>query len=37
MPKLKIVNSKGYTLNGFLELPANQKPEQYAIFGHCFT
>ncbi len=37
MPKLTIVNSKGYSLNGFLELPANQKPEQYAIFGHCFT
>ena len=37
MPKLEIQNSKGYILNAFLELPANQKPRQYAIFGHCFT
>jgi uncharacterized OsmC-like protein/pimeloyl-ACP methyl ester carboxylesterase len=37
MPNLQIQNSKGYTLNAFLELPANQKPKQYAIFGHCFT
>ena len=37
MPNLKIQNSKGHLLNAFLELPANQKPRQYAIFGHCFT
>ncbi|WP_341226941.1 alpha/beta fold hydrolase [uncultured Arcticibacterium sp.] len=37
MPKLEIPNSKGHTLNAFLELPADQKPAQYAIFGHCFT
>lgn len=35
--KLKILNSKGHTLNAYLELPANQKPTYYAIFGHCFT
>jgi len=37
MPKLQIKNTKGYVLNAFLELPAHQKPQQYAIFGHCFT
>jgi uncharacterized OsmC-like protein/pimeloyl-ACP methyl ester carboxylesterase len=37
MPKLQITNAKGYVLNAFLELPANQKPHSYAIFGHCFT
>jgi putative redox protein len=37
MPKLQIKNTKGYVLNAFLELPADQKPQQYAIFGHCFT
>ena len=35
--KLKIPNRKGLTLNAQLELPANQKPKQYAIFAHCFT
>ncbi|MCH2034974.1 MAG: alpha/beta hydrolase [Tenacibaculum sp.] len=35
--KLTIPNDKGYQLNAFLELPANQKPEFYAIFAHCFT
>lgn len=35
--RLKIENKKGYTLNAFLELPANQKPNYYAIFAHCFT
>ena len=34
---LKIVNSKGHELNARLEFPANQKPNQYAIFAHCFT
>ena len=34
---LKIVNSKGHLLNARLELPANQKPNHYAIFAHCFT
>ena len=35
--KMKIENSKGHLLNAFLELPANQKPDEYAIFAHCFT
>lgn len=35
--KLKIKNSKGLTLNAYMELPANQKPNYYAIFAHCFT
>ncbi|WP_458628714.1 bifunctional alpha/beta hydrolase/OsmC family protein [Winogradskyella sp. PC D3.3] len=35
--KLKIVNRKGLILNASLELPANQKPNYYAIFAHCFT
>jgi uncharacterized OsmC-like protein/pimeloyl-ACP methyl ester carboxylesterase len=35
--KLKIVNRKGLSLNAHLELPANQKPNYYAIFAHCFT
>ncbi len=35
--KLKIVNRKGITLYAQLELPANQKPNYYAIFAHCFT
>ena len=34
---IKIPNSKGYQLHARLELPANQKPHQYAIFAHCFT
>lgn len=35
--QLKIKNSKGHILNARLELPANQKPNDYAIFAHCFT
>lgn len=35
--KLKIENRKGLLLNAHLELPANQKPNYYAIFAHCFT
>ncbi|SOE19654.1 putative redox protein [Spirosomataceae bacterium TFI 002] len=35
--RLKIPNSKGNELNANLELPANQKPHAFAIFGHCFT
>ncbi|MFC5045253.1 alpha/beta fold hydrolase [Aquimarina hainanensis] len=35
--KLKISNAQGYELHAYLELPANQKPNQYAIFAHCFT
>jgi len=35
--KLQIENKKGQTLHAYLELPANQKPNYYAIFAHCFT
>lgn len=35
--KLKIPNRKGNTLNALLELPANQRPNYFAIFAHCFT
>ncbi|MDT7830935.1 alpha/beta fold hydrolase [Flavobacteriaceae bacterium S356] len=35
--KLNIQNRKGITLNAHLELPANQRPNYYAIFAHCFT
>tara|TARA_R110000787_G_scaffold70646_9_gene157083 strand:+ start:17213 stop:18433 length:1221 start_codon:yes stop_codon:yes gene_type:complete len=35
--KLKIPNRKGLVLHAFLELPANQKPNYFAIFAHCFT
>ncbi|WP_430408436.1 bifunctional alpha/beta hydrolase/OsmC family protein [Kordia sp.] len=35
--KLQITNANGRKLNASLELPANQKPNYYAIFAHCFT
>ena len=35
--QLKIPNSKGIMLHASLELPANQKPNHYALFAHCFT
>ena len=35
--RLKIENRNGNVLNAYLELPANQKPDYYAIFAHCFT
>lgn len=35
--KLEIINSKGIKLQAYLELPANQKPNHYAIFAHCFS
>lgn len=35
--KLNIKNKKGRQLQAYLELPANQKPNHYAIFAHCFT
>ncbi|MCX7550931.1 bifunctional alpha/beta hydrolase/OsmC family protein [Xanthomarina sp. F2636L] len=35
--KLNIQNKKGHQLQAYLELPANQKPNNYAIFAHCFT
>ncbi len=35
--RLRITNSKGHGLNAYLELPASQKPNHFAIFAHCFT
>ncbi|WP_417213150.1 alpha/beta fold hydrolase [Bizionia sp.] len=35
--KLNIQNEKGHKLQAYLELPANQKPNNYAVFAHCFT
>jgi putative redox protein len=35
--KLNIINKKGHKLQAYLELPANQKPNYYAVFAHCFT
>ncbi|TYA69911.1 bifunctional alpha/beta hydrolase/OsmC family protein [Seonamhaeicola marinus] len=35
--KLDIKNKNGQKLQAFLELPANQKPKNYAVFAHCFT
>lgn len=35
--RLNIQNSKGHKLQAFLELPADQKPQHFAIFAHCFT
>jgi len=35
--KLSIINKKGHRLNANLELPANQRPNYYAIFAHCFS
>jgi uncharacterized OsmC-like protein/pimeloyl-ACP methyl ester carboxylesterase len=35
--KLKVINKKGHKLQAYLELPANQKPNYFAIFAHCFT
>ncbi|WP_366143755.1 alpha/beta hydrolase [Algibacter sp.] len=35
--KLNILNKKGHKLQAFLEQPADQKPQYYAVFAHCFT
>lgn len=35
--RLDIKNSNSERLHATLELPANQRPLQYAIFAHCFT
>jgi uncharacterized OsmC-like protein/alpha/beta superfamily hydrolase len=34
---ITIPNSNGEILHATLELPANKKVKQYAIFAHCFT
>ncbi len=35
--RLEIKNRKGLKLQAYLELPANQKPNHFAIFAHCFS
>lgn len=35
--RLHIQNAKGFQLQAYLDLPANQKPHSFAIFAHCFT
>ncbi len=35
--RLEIENRKGLKLQAYLELPANQKPNHFAIFAHCFS
>ncbi|CAA0226568.1 alpha/beta fold hydrolase [Tenacibaculum maritimum] len=35
--QLNITNSKEYKLRAYMELPANQKPQYYAVFAHCFS
>ncbi|WP_299225762.1 bifunctional alpha/beta hydrolase/OsmC family protein [uncultured Psychroserpens sp.] len=35
--KLQIESKQGNKLQAYLELPANQKPNYYAVFAHCFT
>ncbi|MDD7915872.1 bifunctional alpha/beta hydrolase/OsmC family protein [Polaribacter ponticola] len=35
--RLEIENRKSLKLQAYLELPANQKPNQFAIFAHCFS
>ncbi|PZX61062.1 putative redox protein [Algoriphagus ratkowskyi] len=35
--RLKFKNRDGIELAGHLYLPANQKPQFYALFAHCFT
>lgn len=35
--RLQIPNTKGLKLQAYLELPANQKPNYFAIFAHCFS
>jgi len=35
--KITFQNKTGEILTGRMELPAGQKPHQYAIFAHCFT
>ncbi|MGJ8745345.1 bifunctional alpha/beta hydrolase/OsmC family protein [Polaribacter sp.] len=35
--RLEIENKKGLKLQAYLELPANEKPNEFAIFAHCFS
>jgi uncharacterized OsmC-like protein/alpha/beta superfamily hydrolase len=35
--KVTFKNREGHKLTGRMELPADQKPHNYALFAHCFT
>lgn len=35
--RLEIENKKGLKLQAYLENPANEKPNHFAIFAHCFS
>ena len=35
--KVEFQNSDGENLSARIELPADEKPENYALFAHCFT
>ena len=35
--RLEIENRKGLKLKAYFELPANQKPNHFAIFADCFS
>jgi putative redox protein len=35
--RLEFTNEDGVTLSGILDLPADEEPDAYAIFAHCFT
>ncbi len=35
--QLEITNSKGHKLHAHISFPANQKPNHFALFAHCFT
>jgi len=37
LQKVNFQNKEAQTLAGRLEMPANQKPHNFAIFAHCFT
>lgn len=35
--KVTFTNKEGHLLSGYLELPLNQEPHNFALFAHCFT
>ena len=35
--RIEIKNKKGHSLSANIELPANQKPNYFAVFAHCFS
>ena len=37
LQKVTFKNNEGVTLVGRIELPADQKPHNFALFAHCFS